>query len=123
MDYINSYIDEWKRLRTDEEMFKEFLKNLTPESFMEFIMKINKDLRRDDDEEIISEGVIAGELVATTKSVREEIIKQLVDYLKQEPNMKEAATLIYNLAKVMDENSEKINDLLNYKIDNVKKSK
>ena len=21
MDYINSYIDEWKRLRTDEEMF------------------------------------------------------------------------------------------------------
>ena len=97
MDYINSYIDEWKRLRTDEEMFKEFLKNLTPESFMEFIMKINKDLRRDDDEEIISEGVIAGELVATTKSVREEIIKQLVDYLKQEPNMKEAATLIYCL--------------------------
>ena len=48
----------------------EFIKNLTQESFMEFIMKINKDLRRDDDEEIISEGVIAGELVATTKSVR-----------------------------------------------------
>ena len=67
MDYINSYIDEWKRLRADEETFKEFIKNLNPESFMEFIMKINKDLRRDDEEEIISEGVIAGELVATTK--------------------------------------------------------
>lgn len=33
----------------------------------------------------------------------------------------EAATLIYNLAKAMDENSEKINDLLNYKIDKIKK--
>lgn len=60
-------------------------------------MKINKDLRRDNEEEIISEGVIAGELVATTKTVREETIKQLVDYLKQNPNMKEAATLIYCL--------------------------
>ena len=45
MDYINSYIDEWKRLRADEETFKEFIKNLTPESFMEFIMKINKELK------------------------------------------------------------------------------
>lgn len=97
MDYINSYIDKWKRFRTDEERFKEFIKNLTPESFMEFIMKINKELRRTEDDEIISEGVIAGELVATTKSVREETIKQLVDYLKQNPNMKEAATLIYCL--------------------------
>ena len=96
MDYINSYIDKWKRIRTDEEKFKEFIKNLTPESFMEFIMTINKDLRRTD-EEIISEGVIAGELVATTKSVREETIKQLIEYLKQEPDMKEAATLIYCL--------------------------
>ena len=96
MDYINSYIDRWKRIRTDEEKFKEFIKDLTPESFMEFIMTINKDLRRTD-EEIISEGVIAGELVATTKSVREETIKQLIEYLKQEPNMKEAATLIYCL--------------------------
>lgn len=96
MDYINSYIDKWKRIRTDEEKFKEFIKTLTPESFMEFIMTINKDLRRTD-EEIISEGVIAGELVATTKSVREETIKQLIEYLKQEPNMKEAATLIYCL--------------------------
>ena len=96
MDYINSYIDKWKRIRTDEEKFKEFIKNLTPESFMEFIMTINKDLRRTN-EEIISEGVIAGELVATTKSVREETINQLVDYLKQEPDMKEAATLIYCL--------------------------
>lgn len=97
MDYINSYIDKWKRFRTDEERFKEFIKNLTPERFMEFIMKINKELRRTEDDEIISEGVIAGELVATTKSVREETIKQLVDYLKQNPNMKEAATLIYCL--------------------------
>ena len=48
MDYINSYIDKWKRIRTDEEKFKEFIKNLTPESFMEFIMTINKDLRRTD---------------------------------------------------------------------------
>ena len=96
MDYINSYIDKWKRIRSDEEKFKEFIKNLTPESFMEFIMTINKDLRRTD-EEIISEGVIAGELVATTKSVREETINQLVDYLKQEPDVKEAATLIYCL--------------------------
>ena len=96
MDYINSYIDKWKRIRTDEEKFKEFIKNLTPESFMEFIMTINKDLKRTN-EEIISEGVIAGELVATTKSVREETINQLVDYLKQEPDMKEAATLIYCL--------------------------
>ena len=96
MDYINSYIDKWKRIRTDEEKFKEFIKNLTPESFMEFIMTINKDLRRTN-EEIISEGVIAGELVATTKSVREETIKQLIEYLKQEPDMKEAATLIYCL--------------------------
>ena len=87
MDYINSYIDKWKRFRTDEEAFKAFIKNLTPESFMEFIMKINKELRRTEDDEIISEGVIAGELVATTKSVREETIKQLVDYLKQNPHM------------------------------------
>ncbi len=96
MDYINSYIDKWKRIRIDEKKFKEFIKNLTPENFMEFIMTINKDLRRTD-EEIISEGVIAGELVATTKSVREETIKQLIEYLKQEPDMKEAATLIYCL--------------------------
>lgn len=31
----------------------------------------------------------------------------------------EAATLIYNLAKAMDENSAKINDLLNYKIESL----
>ena len=98
MDYINSYIDEWKRFRSDEERFKDFIKDLTPETFIEFLMKTNKDLRMlKDDEEIISEGVIAGELVATTKSVREETIKQLVDYLKQEPNLKDAATLIYCL--------------------------
>lgn len=97
MDYINSYIEEWKRFRADEESFKEFITNLTPESFMEFIMKINKELRREEDDKILSEGVIAGELVAATKSVRENTIKKLIDYLKQEPDMKEAATLIYCL--------------------------
>ena len=98
MDKINKYINDWIIFRHNEEKFNEFIKKLDSKTLLDFIIKINKELRFvEDEKDILSEGVIAGELVAATKEVREETLNKFIDYLKQEPDIKEAATLLYYL--------------------------
>lgn len=127
MQTIINYIDDNQRFREDEETFNQFIHNLDINSFIEFLIQINKKLRRIDDSrdtDIFSEGVIAGELVAATKTVRENILNQLLDYLKQTNNYHEAAVLTYyiiiNLHMFSDGNGRTarfIYDLFNKSID------
>lgn len=98
MDKINDFINEWKTFRDNEEEFNNYINNLDKDTLINLLVHINKGLRRvDNDQEVITEGVIAGELVAVTKEVRNNVVEKLLEYMRQKPNHKDLAALMYYL--------------------------
>ena len=90
------FLEKWMSLREDEDRFKAFLKGMNDEEFMNLLIDINRNLRDiDSNEDVLSEGMIAGDLVAPTKSVRENTLKKLIGYIKKENDWKDVAGLTY----------------------------
>lgn len=120
-----SFIVDSISFRQNEEEFKMFLKNLTTDSFLEFLISINKKLRNiTSNEDVLYDGMFAGDLVAPTEEVRHKVLIDLVNYIKKANNLKEIATITYytiiNLHMFSDGNgrtSRFLYDLISGEID------
>lgn len=86
------YLDIFSDLDKSEYFFQ----NLTSEQFKSMVIGLNKKLRGfSDDEECLSTAMVAGDLVAPTSDIWDQIIDNLVNTLKDLNDNKDRALLIY----------------------------
>ena len=97
MDKIKRYLESsnYYNIYADSSLFENYIQNLTVDDVMKIVISLNKMLRNKEDEEVVSDNMIAGELTAPTSDIRNDIIKNLLGTLKKMNDNELRAELTY----------------------------
>ena len=87
----NNYYDMYE----NPDLFEKYIQGLTTDDVMNIAISLNQMLRNKENEDVISNNMIAGELTAPTSDVRSVIIENLLDTLKSMSDNKLRAELVY----------------------------
>lgn len=97
MDKIKRYLESsnYYNIYADPSLFENYIQNLTVDDVMKIVISLNQMLRNKEDEEVVSDNMIAGELTAPTSDIRNDIIQNLLDTLKEMNDNELRAELVY----------------------------
>lgn len=85
----------YNNLYADPQKFEDFIQSLTVDKTIKIVEDLNKLLRNKENEEVITEGMIAGEITAPTKDIRNKIIEEFLNTFKSLDDNKKRAELTY----------------------------
>lgn len=97
MDKIKQFLESknYYNMHEQPDLFEKYIQNLTVDDVMKIAISLNRMLRNKEGEEVIANDMIAGELTAPTTDIRSDIIKNLLNTLKEMNDNKLRAELVY----------------------------
>ena len=97
MDRIRQFLESnnYYNMYENPDLFEKYIQGLTTDDVMNIAISLNQMLRNKENEDVISNNMIAGELTAPTSDVRSVIIENLLDTLKSMNDNKLRAELVY----------------------------
>ena len=96
-DARSRFLLKWKAISQDNATFNTFKENLTAESFKRFMAEINRELREDEigDGSVFGRVMEVGNLVSPTPTVQNNVLEELVQYIKAEEDRTKIAIVVY----------------------------
>lgn len=97
MDKIQQYlnVNNYYDIYANSELFEEFIQNFSSNDVFQIVITLNKLLRNKVNEDVIADNMIAGELVAPTSDIRNIIVENLLNTLKNMKDNRLRAELVY----------------------------
>ncbi|MBP3630485.1 MAG: Fic family protein [Clostridia bacterium] len=96
-DARSRFLLKWKAISQDNATFNSFKENLTTENFKRFMAEINRELRESEvgDGSVFERVMEAGNLVSPTQTVQNNVLENLVRYIKTEEDRTKIAIAVY----------------------------
>lgn len=97
MDKVKQFLESnnYYNLYENPDLFEQYIQNLTADDVMHIVVSLNKMLRNKENEEVLSDAMIVGDLTAPTSDIRNDIIQNLLDTIKEIKDNKLRAELVY----------------------------